>query len=86
MWTVHDSLIDLSASSLDECGAMNLELRQYLNQPPISRDKNPFEYWQTLKSAYPTLFTIAMRYLSVVATSVPSHFFKSWNHQIRVTK
>ncbi|XP_071650785.1 E3 SUMO-protein ligase ZBED1 [Temnothorax longispinosus] len=58
--------------SVDEPGGVNLELQQYLNQPPILRNQDPFKHWQTLKPAYPTLFTVAMRYLSVVATSVPS--------------
>ncbi|XP_011859762.1 PREDICTED: zinc finger BED domain-containing protein 1-like [Vollenhovia emeryi] len=72
VWTFHDNLMKSCASSFDEPGGMNLELRQYLNQPIIPRNQNPFKHWQTLKLAYPTLFTVAIRYLSVVATSVPS--------------
>lgn len=72
VWTFHDNLVDLCASTVDEPGGINLELRQYLNQPPIPRDQDPFKHWHTLKPAYPTLFTIAIRYLSIVATSVPS--------------
>ncbi|TGZ52232.1 Uncharacterized protein DBV15_11495 [Temnothorax longispinosus] len=75
VWAFHDSLVDSCTPftpSVDEPGGVNLELQQYLNQPPILRNQDPFKHWQTLKPAYPTLFTVAMRYLSVVATSVPS--------------
>ncbi|EZA47413.1 hypothetical protein X777_16315, partial [Ooceraea biroi] len=72
VWAFHDSLVESCASSLDESDGMSLELQQYLNQPLIPQNQNPYEHWQTLKSAYPTLFPIAMRYLSVVATSIPS--------------
>jgi len=72
VWTFHDSLIESNAPSFDESGGINFELRQYLNQPLIPRNRDPFKYWQTLKFVYPTLFAVAMRYLSVVATSVPS--------------
>lgn len=72
VWAFHYNLVESRALSVDDSDGMSLELRQYLNQSLISRSQNPFEHWQTLKSAYPTLFPIAMRYLSVVATSVPS--------------
>ncbi|EFN65160.1 hypothetical protein EAG_04258, partial [Camponotus floridanus] len=49
-----------------------LELRQYLNQTVISRSENPIEYWDKLKVAYPTLYSCALKYLSIVITSVPS--------------
>lgn len=73
VWAFHDNLIESSnTSSFDESGGISFELRQYLNQLPILRNRDPFKYWQALKFVYPTLFAVAMRYLSVVATSVPS--------------
>lgn len=72
LWAFHDSLVAASTPPRDDPGGIDVELRQYLNQSVISRNTNPFQYWQTLKYAYPTLFRIAMKYLSVVATSVPS--------------
>ncbi|XP_076545901.1 uncharacterized protein LOC143305601 [Osmia lignaria lignaria] len=52
--------------------ALNLELRQYINLPVISRYENSLKHWEIVKSAYPSLCKLAMKYLSVVATSVPS--------------
>lgn len=72
LWAFHDSLVATSIPPRDDPGGIDVELRQYLNQLVISRNTNPFQYWQTLKHAYPILFRIAMTYLSVVATSVPS--------------
>lgn len=72
VWAFHENLVESYASSLDESEGISFELRQFLNQPVISRNQNPFEHWQKLKSTYSTLFTIAMQYLSVIATSVPS--------------
>lgn len=72
VWVFHDTLIESSTLSFDEPGGLNLELRQYLNQSPVLRSTDPFKHWQTLKPAYPMLFVVATKYLSVVATSVPS--------------
>ncbi|XP_036148827.1 zinc finger BED domain-containing protein 1-like [Monomorium pharaonis] len=72
VWNIHQSLVESCASSVDEPGGMNLELRQYLNQPIIPREQDVFKFWQTLRPAYPTLFVMAISYLSIVATSVPS--------------
>jgi len=61
-----------STVTRDDPGGINVELRQYLNQPIIPRDQDPLKYWQNVKHAYPVLFDIAKKYLSVIATSVPS--------------
>lgn len=73
VWSFHDKLI-VSENSMvsSDCHDLTLELKQYLNQPVISRSENPIEYWNKLKIAYPILHSCALKYLSIVATSVPS--------------
>lgn len=72
LWQLHNNLAISAVASCDNPGGINVELRQYLNQPIIPRQNDPLKYWQTVKHAYPVLFKIAKKYLSVVATSVPS--------------
>ncbi|CAH1114768.1 unnamed protein product [Psylliodes chrysocephalus] len=47
-----------------------IEVREYLEKPPISRSENPIEYWKNYQCNY--LKQIAFKYLAVPATSVPS--------------
>jgi len=73
IWEYHDEMVTKNIDSIsNDKEGVNLELRQYLNQPVISRYENPLKHWNTVKSAYPSLYKLAMKYLSVVATSVPS--------------
>lgn len=72
LWNFHDNLVASSTKIRDEPGGINVELRQYLSQSVIPRHNDPLKYWQTLKHAYPVLFNIAIKYLAITATSVPS--------------
>lgn len=75
VWLVHDKMVTSNASSTDQnerTDGLSLELRQYLSQPVIPRTEDPLKYWQTVKHAYPSLNKIAIQYLGVVGTSVPS--------------
>lgn len=72
LWNLHDTMVATSPVTRDDPEGINVELRQYLNQPVLPRNHDPFKAWQTLKYAYPILFKIAKKYLAVVATSVPS--------------
>lgn len=53
-------------------GGIPLELRQYLNRPVVSRQTDPFEAWDALKSEYPHVYEVALDYLPTLTTSVPS--------------
>ena len=50
------------------------ELQHYLNvlELPALEEYDPFSWWATNKNQYPILHQIAMKYLSIPATSVPS--------------
>lgn len=74
IWEFHDQLVSSKSNQhLNDMGSgLCLELRQYLNQPVISRYEDPLKHWATLKLAYPSLSNIAIHYLAIPATSVPS--------------
>lgn len=49
------------------------QLALYLRSPAESNIKeNPLVYWVNVSAAYPELSKVAIKYLSSVATSVPS--------------
>jgi len=50
---------------------LNAELKHYLGSPVVSRYTNPLEYWEDSKNTSPNLYSIAIQYCSVIATSVP---------------
>ena len=59
-------------SSADSDDDLTFKLRQYLNKSHILRSEEPIKYWDKLKVVYPTLHSCALKYLCIVATSVPS--------------
>ncbi|KAH9367766.1 hypothetical protein HPB48_014051 [Haemaphysalis longicornis] len=49
------------------------EFWQYLREPTCGRNDDPLAYWQTSgKKKYPSVGTLAMKYLGIPATQVPS--------------
>lgn len=49
------------------------EFRQYLREPTCGRNEDPLAYWRTSgKQKYPSVSTLAMKYLGIPATQVPS--------------
>lgn len=72
IWDFRDNLLVNDIQCNNDPSELHLELRQYLNQPLIPRQANPMDYWQSVKGAYPTLYPLAIKYLNVIVTSVPS--------------
>ncbi|XP_071581127.1 E3 SUMO-protein ligase ZBED1-like [Temnothorax nylanderi] len=72
LWNFHQILVEKNRGEVEDVDSLNLELKQYLHQPVIERSANPFSHWESLKPAFPTLSKLALQYLSVIATSVPS--------------
>lgn len=68
------SQVTQSTESLepDKPGGISGELRNFLHQPVVSRNSNPLEIWESIKSEYSHLYPIARNYLSRMVTSVPS--------------
>ncbi|XP_033226486.1 zinc finger BED domain-containing protein 1-like [Belonocnema kinseyi] len=48
------------------------ELSLFLRNPVISLKTDPLKWWVDNKSSYPTLTSIDLRYITIMATSVPS--------------
>lgn len=79
IWKYHKQLTHknmknkLSSSATPTLSSISeTEVQMYLSSPvtPIKRDA--IEIWEDMKSLFPKLFRIAMTYLPIVATSVPS--------------
>lgn len=49
-----------------------IELRQYGEEPPLDRKKDPLDWWKAREVMYPRLAKLARKNLSLVPTSVPS--------------
>lgn len=71
LWDEFDRDVANAVSGRSTCSGM-LEVRQYIEEAPIARSSDPLMYWQKRESAFPRLSILAKKYLSLVATSVPS--------------
>ncbi|XP_024888593.1 zinc finger BED domain-containing protein 4-like [Temnothorax curvispinosus] len=67
LWSFHEHLVSKNNTNEDLS-----ELRQYLSQPVIERKSNPLQYWKSVKHTFPMLYEQAIKYVSVLGTSVPS--------------
>ncbi|XP_021707818.1 zinc finger BED domain-containing protein 4 isoform X2 [Aedes aegypti] len=74
LWSIHDNLVAKSSKTfvVETAGGVPIELKQYLNAPVAPRTTNPLELWDKMKSLYPNLHKIALQFLPMLATSVPS--------------
>ncbi|KAK3911564.1 Zinc finger BED domain-containing protein 4 [Frankliniella fusca] len=74
-WASIDKQVRVSnqKADSDRVGGLPVELRQFLNRPPVDRksNPNPLKAWQTLKGEQPHVWRVAVQLLSTVATSVP---------------
>ena len=48
------------------------EIQQYIKTPLLGRKEDPLLWWKANSHVYPTLTRSARKYLSILATSVPS--------------
>ncbi|XP_077272750.1 E3 SUMO-protein ligase ZBED1-like isoform X2 [Temnothorax americanus] len=81
-WAFHENLAadDQSKRIANrDNDAMPDDLKYYLNQPTITLNESPLKYWSM--HPHSALQDIAMKYLSIIATSVPSErlFSKAGN-------
>jgi len=56
----------------DTAGGIPLELKQHLNRPVSDPDADPLVEWASLNKLYPHVYEVALEYLGILATSVPS--------------
>lgn len=72
-WSYHENLVSLNISKQivnQNPEQMPDDFRYYLNQPPIKMDDSAIKYWNIARDSH--LKTLAIKYQSLIATSVPS--------------
>jgi hypothetical protein len=71
IWNYHNELVK-STIVVDPSDDSENVLKHYLNQKIVRIKKDPLFFWERHKTVYPNLTNIALKYLTVVATSVPA--------------
>ncbi|CAG5093187.1 Similar to Putative AC9 transposase (Zea mays) [Cotesia congregata] len=75
IWSYLDEAVNYSHSQADtdEAGKLPIQLRQYFSRPALQRrqNPNPLVVWESIKYEYPHLWSVARKFLLIVATSVP---------------
>ncbi|XP_024879336.1 zinc finger BED domain-containing protein 1-like, partial [Temnothorax curvispinosus] len=72
-WSYHENLVNLNIFKQivnQDPNQMPEDFRYYLNQPPLKMSDNAIKYWNMARDS--PLRTLAIKYLSLIATSVPS--------------
>jgi len=67
-------LCDFSSDSDDETlqlSQANLALCRYKSEAELDEDRDPLEWWKSHAGAYQTIATLADKYLTTPATTVP---------------
>ncbi|KAK3929828.1 Zinc finger BED domain-containing protein 4 [Frankliniella fusca] len=61
-------------SNQDMAGGIPVQLRQYLDRPPVDRLANPDPLiaWAPFKGEYKAVYSVAEEYLIILATAIPS--------------
>lgn len=74
LWARHEKMLTENISNQDvpSFGTMPAELKQYLDQPNISRTSNPLKFWIDSRHFIPVLSEIGQKYLISAASSVAS--------------
>ena len=72
IWIYHNKLAADSRKNKTESNGNFDEFDHYIRQPTADQKVNPLAFWLSNKSLYPILSEIALEYLVITATSVPS--------------
>ena len=71
LWSHHDFRALNNVALPDEPGGISAELRNFLSQGVSNRKIDPLKYWEESKHSFPSIYPVAVKYLSIPATSVP---------------
>lgn len=82
IWKDFDSLATSESAANSTVSSSIIIMRQYLEERIIPRNECPLKWWQARAILYPELSNLAEKYLSVMATSVPSERTFSKSGQI----
>lgn len=72
LWRSHDELVARTTDEATTDEYLSHELRKYLKEQPIPRHDDPLKHWKSLRPAFLTLYELAIRYISIISTSVQS--------------
>ncbi|KAJ8881769.1 hypothetical protein PR048_018255 [Dryococelus australis] len=76
LWSAFDQFPNEPSSKINE-------VENYLEEPRIPRDRNPYLWWKEEgKQKYPKLSKVAMKYLGIPATSVASERVFSYSGNV----
>ena len=72
LWTFHRKVIDSNSALFNDSSSASL--KSYLAQNVIDLKRDPIEFWnnEINKESYPELRKVALKYMLIPATSVPS--------------
>ncbi|XP_045766856.1 E3 SUMO-protein ligase ZBED1-like [Maniola jurtina] len=82
LWKDFDALATSASASNSMVSSSIITMRQYLEERIIPRNECPLKWWQARAILYPELSNLAEKYLSVMASSVPSERTFSKSGQI----
>ncbi|CAH0562783.1 unnamed protein product [Brassicogethes aeneus] len=73
LWSIHDKSLEKPGMSFLEVeSSFPSELKLYLHQPVLPRTQNPIQFWHQSKTLMTALSSVAIKYLTVVGSSVAS--------------
>lgn len=81
IWKEFDAKVLASGSTSNAVSSI-ITMRQYMEEKILSRNECPLKWWQARTVLYPELSSLAQKYLSIMATSVPSERTFSKSGQI----
>ncbi|XP_025016286.1 zinc finger BED domain-containing protein 1-like [Tetranychus urticae] len=68
IWSIYDKKV----RNVNVSDGMDSGLLHYLELPVLDRSEDPLEFWRKNKENWPQLHNLAIKYLTLQATSVPS--------------
>lgn len=72
LWSDHHKLVQRNWKTNKTDDSLSDELSLYLRAPVSRFNENPLEVWLDYKVQFPQLYNVAFKYLTMVASSVPS--------------
>lgn len=72
IWGAIDKKILQNNTQLNPYSTAALTIKQYIELPYLDRKMDPLLFWEEKKQLFPALYKLALKYLCIPATSVPS--------------
>lgn len=72
LWQFVNSKFSESATQQTPISSASVVLKQYLDLNNLDRKQDPLQFWEERKNIFPSLYKLALKYLCIPATSVPS--------------